>query len=614
MASDDIESRPGSELIDIIEVSETKLKYLNRQYKKVPSKMYDYNCDVKLIVGNETFKAHRDVLEEASDYFSAMFTHNMQEKENNVIELKEISPLGFTAMIEYFYHGYVTIDTLNIQGVLEAARFFHIEWLIAVCRHYLVFHLSVEDYQAVLQLADAYYLGVDDVKTKIFINMCDNFLQLAVKPRFLRVQYELLHQLLGEDHCVQASEGFIFNSVQHWLDHDPESRQQHRTELLRLIRYPLLETDELEAVDESILAIPEIAPLVEEARAYLCLPSRQCLLGSDKTEARGSKDFLVLYSGIEDDNRINYKSSEGSGFLTEALDTSFLQVVFEFSSVAVLGNFVFVAGGYGRDRWCSSSAFYRYSPHSHRWVELSCMQQPRVSFPLCPSNKILYAVTGVDHIVLEGIDREIILDSIEFYNPDDNLWHFVPPFPFGCFSVGAVVVNERLYMTGGISDDPEHNVPVNYAHVYDPVEESWMPLSPMLTARHCHGAVHRNGRLYVFGGFTAGEVDQMGFNDCYVSEVYDIDADQWSLLNDLPSIRGGHIYASSAVFHDKIYVLSATNKEEYFLHTFDEETGTVVDEGEPCGPYVHKMITLKVPMPSQYLDELVSPGPTSGLF
>lgn len=81
-------------------MSELKLKYLNRTYAKVSSKMYDYNCDVKLVVGTETFKAHRDVLVNASDYFSAMFTHDMRERQDDVIRLQEVSPRGFAAMIE----------------------------------------------------------------------------------------------------------------------------------------------------------------------------------------------------------------------------------------------------------------------------------------------------------------------------------------------------------------------------------------------------------------------------------------------------------------------------------------------------------------------------------
>ena len=94
--------------------------------------MYDYKCDVKLNVGKETFRAHRDVLSEASDYFSAMFSHNMREKDQDAIELLEISSAGFTAMLEYFYHGHITIVRSNIENIIEASRFFMIEWLLKV--------------------------------------------------------------------------------------------------------------------------------------------------------------------------------------------------------------------------------------------------------------------------------------------------------------------------------------------------------------------------------------------------------------------------------------------------------------------------------------------------
>lgn len=65
-------------------------------------------------------------------------------------------------MIEYFYHGYVTIDVTNIVGVIEASRFFHIEWLIGVCSYYLIRYLSLDDFNLVLQLADQYVLGKCD--------------------------------------------------------------------------------------------------------------------------------------------------------------------------------------------------------------------------------------------------------------------------------------------------------------------------------------------------------------------------------------------------------------------------------------------------------------------
>ncbi len=47
------------------------------------------------------------------------------------------------------------------------------------------------------------------------------------------------------------------------------------------------------------------------------------------------------------------------GFIGEQVDWSFMDSVFEFSALAVLGNFVFVSGGYDRSTYCSSTVCYR---------------------------------------------------------------------------------------------------------------------------------------------------------------------------------------------------------------------------------------------------------------
>ena len=48
------------------QVSESKVKYINKNYAKVNAKMYDFTCDIKLKVGTETFRAHKEVLSEVS--------------------------------------------------------------------------------------------------------------------------------------------------------------------------------------------------------------------------------------------------------------------------------------------------------------------------------------------------------------------------------------------------------------------------------------------------------------------------------------------------------------------------------------------------------------------
>ena len=119
-------------------MSGDKYKYTNPSYKKVSAKMYDYKCDVKLKVDTETFRVHKQVLSDASDYFAAMFSIDMRESQQEAIELQDVSARGFATMIEYFYHGHVTLNRVNCPDVLEAARFFHIKWLLEASRDYLI--------------------------------------------------------------------------------------------------------------------------------------------------------------------------------------------------------------------------------------------------------------------------------------------------------------------------------------------------------------------------------------------------------------------------------------------------------------------------------------------
>ncbi|ESO08630.1 hypothetical protein HELRODRAFT_151403, partial [Helobdella robusta] len=187
---------------------------------------------------------------------------------------------------------------------------------------------------------------------------------------------------------------------------------------------------------------------------------------------------------------------------------------------------IFVAGGYERGNWCSSKAFYSYNPNIQQWVELSMMNEARVSFSLVSTNNGIYAIAGIDHIVSNNIDREIILHSVEFYNPIDNVWSFSAPLTHGCYNMSAVSNNDHLYMSGGISDDPQHSVPINNFYTKSIHSGDWRELAPLNVGRHSHVMIFKNENLFVLGGFMESEA-AMGFNDCHQTEMYDLETNQW---------------------------------------------------------------------------------------
>ena len=198
--------------LDYIYISDHKLKYINNDYKKVNAKMYDYKCDVKLTVGKSNFKGHRKVLADASDYFAAMFSHEMKEKDEAIIDLKDISPEGFGAMLDYFYHGHVTVEAKIVPDILEAARFFHVEWILDICCDYMVRHLSLLDYQLTMHLADKFSLG--DLRWEIFKYFGTNLPTLVQKEDFFQdCSSDLILQFLMEYIYVEVSEFFLLQVI-----------------------------------------------------------------------------------------------------------------------------------------------------------------------------------------------------------------------------------------------------------------------------------------------------------------------------------------------------------------------------------------------------------------
>ncbi|XP_027332343.1 F-box/kelch-repeat protein At1g22040-like isoform X2 [Abrus precatorius] len=97
--------------------------------------------------------------------------------------------------------------------------------------------------------------------------------------------------------------------------------------------------------------------------------------------------------------------------------------------------------------------------------------------------------------------------------------------PFCGCSIGAV--NGCIYALGGFSGAST----MKSVWQYDPVENSWIEASPMLVGRaYCKTGI-LNDKLYVVGGVTRG---RGGLNPLQSAEVYDPHTSTWSQLPNMP--------------------------------------------------------------------------------
>ncbi|XP_071171261.1 kelch-like protein 36 isoform X1 [Mytilus edulis] len=575
--------------LEYIYVTNNKLKYMNQNFEKVNAKMYDYKCDVKLKVGDQNYKAHRHVLSNASDYFAAMFSCDMKEKDQDVIELKEISPKGFSAMMDYFYHGYVTIDHDNVEDVIEAARFFHNDWLLECCCDFLIRHLSLENYTAVITLADKYWLG--DLRWDIFRFIGENLPNLTQQEMFYsNLSLELLLQFLIENIYAETSERFLLDVILNWVNANPDERKEHLLSLLRQIRFPLMEIEELETLPEEVVQSREIKDAVEDALNYNLNLMGQCLKKGEMYTQRGARTVITVLSFSEEGNVLVYRDPEKPGFFVEQLGPVGLDTVdYQALSQAKLGNFLYAAGGYD-GTYSSTNRVFRFDPRYRDWTEVACMIQPRVSFSMCSSDTQLFVAGGVNRVE----EDESILNSVEVYTAEDNSWTELQPVPVKCCDAAIVFHKNCLYMTGGISIDPDDPIPLNSTWCLNLGDASgWVPKQNLLTGRQGHSMIPYNDKLLAIGGYTSKD-ELMTFKDCITNEMYDIETNQWTEIAPTPE-HFGHLYRHNALYGNKIFVVGSSTVVAN-LYVYDIESDTW-EECESIGPNMQKLAILDVAYP-----------------
>lgn len=93
--------------------------------------------DVVIRVGKATYNCHKIVLASLSAYFSAMFRSGMRESLAGTVNLHNIEPEIFEAVLRFMYTGSNVIVQENVEGLLEAAVMLQVKCLQDQCELFL---------------------------------------------------------------------------------------------------------------------------------------------------------------------------------------------------------------------------------------------------------------------------------------------------------------------------------------------------------------------------------------------------------------------------------------------------------------------------------------------
>ena len=112
-------------------------------------------ADVLLYCGGREFQCHKAILAARSQVFQAMFSHDMEEKKNCRVEVKDVEPDVMAELLRFIYTGKTAANLESMAAdLLAAADKYALERLKVMCEEALCNGLTVENVCDVLKIAD----------------------------------------------------------------------------------------------------------------------------------------------------------------------------------------------------------------------------------------------------------------------------------------------------------------------------------------------------------------------------------------------------------------------------------------------------------------------------
>ncbi|XP_057297564.1 kelch-like protein 2 [Hydractinia symbiolongicarpus] len=532
-------------------------------------------CDVTVCVGNKNIQAHRATLASASPYFYAMFTGEMSESKQNIVNIKEVDADALELLIEYCYTAEVKVTEENVQALLPAASLLQLTDVRNACCEFLKTQLHPTNCLGIMRFADMHMCQDLVVAAHSYIEQY--FTDVVASEEFLQLEARQVIDFIASDQLTVPSEEKVYEAVRAWVYYNRQNRDHYFPELMQHVRLPLLSRDylvdrvETESLMKQCSACKDY--LIEAMKYHLLPRSQRLLLQTPRTKSRTPGRPKILYvvggqapkairsvecydiqserwynaadmnlrrcrAGVSVSKGIIYAVGGFNGALRVRSVDSYDPKKDEWRPVAsmearrstlgaaVLNGLLYSVGGF--DGTTGLNTCEVYEPRHNEWQPICNMSVRRSSVGVGVLKGHLYAVGGYD-----GASRQC-LSSVERYDPVKNEWQIVTDMTVKRSGAGVGVLGDYLYAVGG-HDGPHVRKSVEY---YNPDSNKWTLVADMSLARRNAGVAAVDGLLYVVGG------DDGSINLSTV-EIYSPRTDQWTLLPSQMST--GRSYAGVVV-------------------------------------------------------------------
>ena len=202
--------------------------YMEKMFNSLTRKKAGgHHPDIAVQIGNKKIYIHRQILIDSSDYFKAMFSHNMKESLTNIIQFPETPPEVVIICIVFIYFGKAKFSTENPEAMIMTSEIMQLHNLTDMYFKFLVEHINISTCFYYLDLAEKFsnYEAKEAIVEFILRNSKD---YTSLSPIDLKI---MLKGLGRSTKC----ESLKWTAIINWIQYDFKERKQETKDLLHLV-------------------------------------------------------------------------------------------------------------------------------------------------------------------------------------------------------------------------------------------------------------------------------------------------------------------------------------------------------------------------------------------
>ncbi len=173
------------------------------------------------------------------------------------------------------------------------------------------------------------------------------------------------------------------------------------------------------------------------------------------------------------------------------------------NSTCIVDGKIYIIGGVAANRkqWRLDSVDI-YDTATDTWTEAKSMNHARGGASVSIVNGKIYVMGGMGWPQIPNHPGPF-LSSVEVFDPKNNQWTEITEMPAPKAGHTASVINGKIYVIGGGFRDNDEFKYLSTVEVYDPETDRWTQEPDMPIGRCVHRAEVINENIYIFGGISA---------------------------------------------------------------------------------------------------------------